>query len=97
MSDRILIKNGYVLTMDPDTLDFDDADVLIVDGKIAEVRPNIIADNAEVIDARNMIVTPGLVDTHRHYWQTQLRTVATDWTLSQYFVNMRARFSAFYR
>jgi len=96
MSDRTLIKNGFVLTMDADIGDFDDADVLIVDGKIAEVRPHISADDAEIVDAKGMIVTPGLFDAHRHCWQTQLRTTATDWTLSQYFVNMRARFSAFY-
>ena len=67
-----------------------------VDGKITEVRPHIAADDAEIINAQGMIVTPGLFDAHRHCWQTQLRTTATDWTLSQYFVNMRARFSAFY-
>jgi len=36
-----------------------------------------------------MIVIPGLVDSHRHTWQTILRAVGTDWTLGQYFTGMR--------
>ncbi len=29
---------------------------------------------------------PGMVDTHRHMWQTALRGLGADWTLTQYFV-----------
>jgi len=32
--------------------------------------------DAEVVDARNRIVLPGFVDSHRHLWQTALRTIA---------------------
>src|SRR5262249_30013124 len=52
---RILLKGGVVLTLDRQVGDFAKADVLIEDGKIREVRPNIAVtgDAAAVIDATN--------------------------------------------
>ena len=44
------------------------ADVLVRDGVIVEVAPNIeVPDGAEVVDATGRIVTPGFVDIHTHY------------------------------
>src|ERR687890_148647 len=45
-----------------------------------------ILHDAYEIDASDGIVMPGMVDTHRHMWQTALRGYGADWTLSQYFV-----------
>ena len=68
---RILLKGGVVLTLDPQVGDFAEADVLIEDGRIRGVRPNIPlpAEAAAVIDATNRIVlamidagTTGVVD-----------------------------------
>jgi hypothetical protein len=70
---RILIKGGIVLTLDRQVGDFAQADVLIEDGKIREVRPNIAAD-AVVVDASNRILAPGFIDTHSHSYQGLLRT-----------------------
>jgi cytosine/adenosine deaminase-related metal-dependent hydrolase len=92
----MLIRGGRVLTMDARLGDLDPGDVLVSGGKIRAVAPRIEAPEAEVIDARERIVLPGFVDTHRHVWQTQLRTVATDWTLFDYFVRMRCVYGAFY-
>jgi len=51
-------------------------------------RPDVpAADGAapvEVIDARGKLVLPGLVDSHRHTWQTALRQVGAGWTLDAY-------------
>ena len=44
-----------------------------------------LADALE-IDAKGGIVMPGMIDTHRHMWQTAMRAYGADWTLSQYFV-----------
>jgi cytosine/adenosine deaminase-related metal-dependent hydrolase len=38
------------------------------------------------IDASDGIVMPGMIDTHRHMWQTAMRGYGADWTLTQYFV-----------
>ena len=38
------------------------------------------------IDAAGGIVMPGMIDTHRHMWQTAMRGYGADWTLTQYFV-----------
>ena len=80
----ILIKGGCVLTLDRAVGDFEQADVLIENGKISAVRPNISAPNAEVIDASNTIVMPGFIDTHRHMWQGFLRNVLPDGSLEDY-------------
>jgi 5-methylthioadenosine/S-adenosylhomocysteine deaminase len=81
---RILIKGGVVLTLDRRIGDFAQADVLIEDGRIREVRPNIAvaADAAAVIDASNRIVVPGFIDTHSHSYQGLLRNIMPNGLLS---------------
>src|SRR5215212_7397866 len=80
----ILLKGGCVLSLDRQVGDFEQADVLIEGKKIVAVRPNINAPNAQVIDAKNRIVMPGFVDTHRHMWQGFLRNVLPDGSLDDY-------------
>src|SRR5215467_15337340 len=62
---RILLKGGVVLTLDRGVGDFAQADVLIEDGKIREVRPNIIVsdDAAAAIDVPGRILIPGPIAT----------------------------------
>lgn len=65
---RRIVKGGVVLTMaGPNHAE---ADVLIEDGWISEIAPNIRDRGAEVIDASDAIVMPGLVDAHRHLTTT---------------------------
>ena len=61
----LLIRGGRVL--DPAN-DFDGAaDVLIVDGKIAKVAPDIDYPAQIEYDATGKVVTPGLIDMHVHF------------------------------
>jgi len=75
---RTLLKGGCVLSLDRQVGNFNQADVLIEGSKIAAVSPNIDAADAEVIDASNTIVMPGLIDTHRHLWEGILRNIGVD-------------------
>lgn len=64
-----LIRGGTVLSMDPDRGILSRGDVLVRDGAIVEVATEIeAAADTEVIDAADMIVMPGLVETHFHMW-----------------------------
>jgi len=60
----IVIKNGRVI--DPASQTDRVADVLIVDGRIAGVAPNLSSPKAQVFDATGMIVAPGFIDMHVH-------------------------------
>jgi 5-methylthioadenosine/S-adenosylhomocysteine deaminase len=81
---RILLKGGVVMSLDRRVGDFVQADVLIEDGKIREVRPNIAVsdDAAAVVDASNRIVIPGFIDTHSHSYQGLLRNIMPNGLLS---------------
>lgn len=79
-----ILKNGFVLTLDRSLGNLKQADVLIEDKKIIAVGPNLEASDAEVIDATDMIVMPGFVDTHRHVWESLVRNVGGDWSLEKY-------------
>jgi cytosine/adenosine deaminase-related metal-dependent hydrolase len=82
----VIFRNGLVLTMD-DAHTVLNGDVLIIDGKIAEVGPGLTAPEGAIeVDATGGVVMPGMVDTHRHMWQTAMRGYGADWTLTQYFV-----------
>ena len=82
-SGRVLLRGGTVISMDPQLGAFETADVLIDGATIAAVGPDLEAA-AEVVDASNMIVMPGFVDTHRHMWQGALRSILPDGLLSDY-------------
>ncbi|MBB5790479.1 amidohydrolase family protein [Jiangella mangrovi] len=98
MSTRLLLSNGHVISMDPDIGDVAGADVLIEDGAIVAVRPGLSAEvtDAEVVDATGRIVIPGFVDTHRHTWETAIRTSAPNATLDDYFVEILDTFAPLY-
>lgn len=94
---QTLIRGGRVLTMEASDPQEMVADVLVTGDTIAAIEPNIAVDaSVEIVDASGMIVLPGFVDAHRHTWQTQLRTTATDWSLFDYLARMRLGYSGLY-
>jgi cytosine/adenosine deaminase-related metal-dependent hydrolase len=94
---RTLLKNGHVITLDKTIGDFQQADVLIEGTKIAAVGPQLMAGECEVIDASNMIVMPGLIDTHRHLWEGILRNISPDGILANYFPDVLGVLAPVYR
>jgi 5-methylthioadenosine/S-adenosylhomocysteine deaminase len=97
MSERTLIKGGIVLTQDESLGEMAGADILVEDDRIIDVRQGISADGAKVIDATGDIVIPGFVDTHRHTWETSIRTCAPDYALITYFSAILDQFAPKYR
>jgi 5-methylthioadenosine/S-adenosylhomocysteine deaminase len=81
---EILIKGGCVVDMRPQPVVLRDTDVHVADGRIVAVGSGLGVPGAEVIDARERIVLPGFVDTHRHGWQSVLRAAALDIDLGGY-------------
>ena len=97
MAERKLIRGGIVLSQDSDIGELPSADVLVDGDKIVEVGRNISAADAEVIDATGDIVIPGFIDTHRHTWETSIRTCAPDYALITYFGSILDKFAPHYR
>ena len=83
----VVFRGGTVLTMDAAHTVLADADVLVIGDKVAELGPYLaVPEGTLEIDASGGIVMPGMIDTHRHMWQTAMRGYGADWTLTQYFV-----------
>ncbi|MBL9058362.1 MAG: 8-oxoguanine deaminase [Rhodobacteraceae bacterium] len=73
---EILIRNAAaVVTMDATHREIAGGDVLIRGGQIAAVGQGIVAPAAQVVQAAGCVVTPGLVNTHHHLYQTLTRAV----------------------
>ena len=60
---KILIKNGYVVSM---VSEIRRCDLLIEDDRIKRIGENISCEVDRVIDATNKIVMPGLINAHTH-------------------------------
>jgi cytosine/adenosine deaminase-related metal-dependent hydrolase len=84
--------------------------VVVEDGRITSIRtagdigpdtgPETGPDpdpGAEELDLSDQIVMPGLVDTHRHTWQSAIRHLSCSWTLGDYFANVFFRLAPLYR
>ena len=76
MSLILLRGASTVLTMDDTRRELVDHDILMRDGIIAEIGTGLIApQDALVVDATGCLVTPGLVNTHHHLYQSLTRAV----------------------
>src|SRR5438309_3437985 len=80
MTQSILIRNGTIVTMDQHS-SIVRGDLLIRDGRIAEVSKTSKSEADEIIDAKGCAVLPGFVQTHLHLCQTLFRGAADDLSL----------------
>lgn len=72
---EILIRNAdHILTMDDSRRELSGADILVRDGVIVDIGQGLMT-LCDVIDAAGCVVTPGLVNTHHHLYQTLTRAV----------------------
>jgi len=74
----LLIKHAtLVATFDDADTRIEDGGVYVVDNQIQQVGPSAsLPDQADqIIDARDMIILPGLVNTHHHFYQTLTRNL----------------------
>ena len=77
----VVLRGGTVLTLDARHTVLPDADVLVTGDRIAAVGPHLeVPEGTREIDAGGGVVMPGMIDTHRHMWQTAMRGYGADWT-----------------
>ncbi len=85
-ADGFVFRNATVVSVDDAIGTLEDADVLVTGDTIAAVGPSLdVPPTAVEIEARGGILMPGMIDTHRHMWQTLMRGYGADWTLTNYF------------
>ena len=77
MKNGILIRQAdSILTMDDERREVTDNDIMISEGQITEIGQNLISKGEKnVINAHGCLITPGLVNTHHHLFQTLTRAV----------------------
>jgi len=75
---EFVVRNAYVVTMDPKLGDIPVADVHVRNGTLVAVGPNLSAPGVEEIDGRNRLALPGFVDTHFHLWGSFARGIVAD-------------------
>ena len=75
MPDLLIRNAAHILTMDDAGTELAGADILLRDGAIVALGQGIVSNGATVINAAGCVVTPGLVNTHHHLYQTLTRAV----------------------
>lgn len=91
---RTLIENGYVVTMNAAREVFPSGFVVVDDTKIVSVggeRP--MGEFDTVLDARGMIVVPGLINVHQHFYYHLFKGMANGLLLEDWFPQLVARVS----
>lgn len=75
MADFLIRNADTVLTMNAEQRDLRNVDLRISDGVITEIGAELAVAGAEIVLAEGTVVTPGLVNTHHHLYQTLTRAV----------------------
>lgn len=73
---EFIVKNAYVLTMDPQLGEIPNGDIHVRNGAIVAVGHHLAARGAETVKADGMIALPGLIETHWHMWGAVARNMA---------------------
>jgi cytosine/adenosine deaminase-related metal-dependent hydrolase len=73
-----LFRNAYVVVMDDAGTEHEDGWVLVEDGVVAATGPGSEPEADERVDLAGALVTPGLVNTHHHLYQTLTRARAQE-------------------
>ena len=87
--DRVkLIKNARIITMDPQRTTYDHGAIAIEGSRITDIGESAVLEqkytDAEIIDARGMLVIPGLINAHTHIFQCLYKGLGDDASLSNW-------------
>jgi cytosine/adenosine deaminase-related metal-dependent hydrolase len=85
---ELLLRGGHLVTMDDAGDEHPDGWVLLRDGLVAEVGDGPEPACEDRVDLRGALVTPGLVNTHHHLYQTLTRARAQNSTLFEWLVEL---------
>ncbi|MCV6597813.1 MAG: 8-oxoguanine deaminase [Mangrovicoccus sp.] len=75
MAELLLRGADVLVTMDAARRELAGADLRIRDGQIAQIGHDLASDGAEIMDVSGCVVTPGLINTHHHLFQSLTRAV----------------------
>lgn len=97
-NNKKIIRGGTFITMDESSGDIVNGALLIEGNRISAVSTDIHAfdahTDADIIDAQGAVVTPGMVDAHRHNWMALFRGVSVDESLPAFLINTFHTFGA---
>jgi len=97
-SQATLVRGATILSMDENIGNIERGDILINGSTITAVDQNLDVPGAHIINATNMIAMPGMVDSHRHAWEGQLRRINPNATcLDDYSNATHFSFAKYYR
>jgi 5-methylthioadenosine/S-adenosylhomocysteine deaminase len=82
---QYLIRDAYVVSMDPAIGDLPHGDIHVRNGAIVAVGVNLSAPAAQVIDGKTLIACPGFIETHWHMWGAVARNMAGEEEKTGYF------------
>jgi len=78
----MIIKNGYIVTMDQENRVYQDGALVITGTDIIDIGPtdDILRKHRDddTVDANGKMVLPGFVNTHNHLYQTVMRGLSDD-------------------
>ena len=80
----MLLQNGWICSLDDADAEYHDGWVLVRDGLVEEIGDGAAPAADEVVDVGGAVVTPGLVNTHHHLYQTLTRARAQEATLFEW-------------
>src|SRR5262245_17140567 len=87
---RIVIENAAIATVDADDTEYASGHLVVADNKIESIgagrAPEGLENVVRRVDATGHLVTPGLVNTHHHFYQWITRGLATDHNLFNWLV-----------
>lgn len=82
---KILIKDGTIITMDPKRKEkYEKLDILINNDKIEKISKNYQGEYDKLINAKNKIVMPGLINAHTHLGMSIFRATNDNLTLKDW-------------
>lgn len=86
-----LLSGGTIVAFDEESKSLNvirDGSLFITDDRITglydKAAPKGLPADTEIVDCQHKIITPGFIDTHRHGWQTGMKTLASNTTLAEY-------------
>lgn len=92
---RTLVQCGWIVSLDDSIGDRGAEDILIEDDRIVAIGRDL-GPADKVIDARDMIAIPGMVDAHLHSWETGLKAIGCDWRQGEYLRDVFAGLSTWF-